>query len=80
MATVTVLWFAHLREQRGCEQESVATAAASLGALYDELAARHGIALPRRSVLPAVDEAFARWEAPLREGSTIAFLPPVSGG
>jgi molybdopterin synthase sulfur carrier subunit len=28
----------------------------------------------------AVDGAFARWEDAPRDGSEIAFIPPVSGG
>jgi molybdopterin synthase sulfur carrier subunit len=28
----------------------------------------------------AMDGAFCGWDAPVREGAEIAFIPPVSGG
>lgn len=80
MRKVTILWFAHLRDQRGCEREVVETAMTTLDALYDELAARHHISLPRKSVWPAVGDDLARWDAPVPADGVVAFLPPVSGG
>lgn len=77
---VTVLWFAQLRDQRGLDNECVETTATTLGGLYQELSERHGLALPRQSLAPALDDALAHWDDPLREGATVAFLPPVSGG
>lgn len=77
---LTVLWFAHLRDQRGLDREEVETAAATARELYRELGARYGLTLPERSVVPAIDEAMARWDDPLRDGTTVVFLPPVSGG
>ena len=80
MASITVLWFAHLREQRGCDEERVDSTAADLRGLYRELAARHGLTFPERSLVAARNEELAPWDAPLRDGDVIAFLPPVSGG
>ena len=77
---VTVLWFASLRDAVGQAQESVASGAADLGGLYEELAARHGLRWPRAQLRVAVDGAFAAWLQPLRAGSEIVFIPPVSGG
>jgi molybdopterin synthase sulfur carrier subunit len=45
-----------------------------------DLQRRHGFALPVERVRVAVDGAFARWEDPVRDGSEVAFIPPVSGG
>ena len=78
-AMVTVLYFASLRDAAGVEREEVATDG-DLRALYDALRARHGFALPRERLRVAVDGAFARWDAPVRDGSEVAFIPPVSGG
>jgi molybdopterin synthase sulfur carrier subunit len=36
--------------------------------------------LPRERLRVAVDGEFARWDQPVRAGSEIAFIPPVSGG
>ena len=80
MATVTLLYFASLRERTGLASESVTTAAADLAALYAEVQARHDITWPREHLRVAVDGEFARWGDVLAEGSEIAFIPPVSGG
>jgi len=80
MTEVTLLYFASLRDAAGMEQETVTTVAADLAALYAETAARHGFALPQARLRVAVDDAFTHWDAPLRAGSRVAFIPPVSGG
>jgi molybdopterin synthase sulfur carrier subunit len=77
--SVTVLYFASLRDAAGREREELPRPA-SLPALYDELRARHGFALPRERLRVAVDGEFAGWDAPVRDGAEIAFIPPVSGG
>ena len=77
--SVTVLYFASLRDAAGMAAETVETPA-SLPALYEALRARHGFALPREKLRVAVDGAFAPWDAPVRDGAEIAFIPPVSGG
>ena len=46
MITITIQYFALLREQRGLTEERLATAAATPAALYEELRARHGFSLP----------------------------------
>jgi molybdopterin synthase sulfur carrier subunit len=75
----TVLYFASLRDAAGVASEPVA-ADGTLGALYDALRARHGFALERGRLRVAVDGEFADWDAPVRAGSEVAFIPPVSGG
>jgi molybdopterin synthase sulfur carrier subunit len=77
---VTVLYFASLRDAAGLAVESVETAAPDLCGLYDELQARHGLPFPARQLRVAVDGGFAHWNDVPREGSEIAFIPPVSGG
>jgi molybdopterin synthase sulfur carrier subunit len=77
--SVTVLYFASLRDAAGVASEQVARPA-SLRALYDSLRERHGLPLAPERLRVAVDGAFCDWEAPVREGAEIAFIPPVSGG
>jgi len=79
MAKVTVLYFASLRDAAGVESETV-QAHGDLRALYDALRERHGFMLPVERLRVAVDGAFARWSDEAREGSEVAFIPPVSGG
>jgi len=80
MATVRLLYFASLREAAGRDEETVQSTAVDLAALYEETAARHGLLWPRERLRVAMDGAFARWDDALRDGSEVAFIPPVSGG
>ena len=80
MTRVSVLYFASLRDAAGVAGEAVDSDAADLAALYAQLRARHGFVLGRERLRVAVDAAFASWQEPLREGSEVAFIPPVSGG
>lgn len=79
MATVTVLYFASLRDTAGIERETL-DHSGDPASLYAQLQARHGFVLPRERLRVAIDGAFARWTDPLRDGAEIAFIPPVSGG
>lgn len=81
---VTVRYFASLREGVGREQEAVATAAATVGALRDELIARggaHARVLARgRAVRIALNQVMCDEDAALPAGAEVAFFPPVTGG
>ncbi len=81
---MTVLYFAWLRERIGLGREEVATAAATVAELVDELRARE----PRyaaafadvSAVRVAVDQTMADFSAPLAGAREVAFFPPVTGG
>jgi molybdopterin converting factor subunit 1 len=79
---VTVRLFARLREIAGTETlVRELPPGATAGSLWDDLARE----LPELSaygsaVSTAVNEEYARRDAPIAEGDEIAFLPPVSGG
>ncbi|VTU24565.1 MoaD/ThiS family protein [Variovorax sp. PBL-E5] len=81
---LTVRYFASVREALGIGSETLDTAAPDLGALRDELIARgepHASALARgRAVRMALDQVMSHEGAALREGSEVAFFPPVTGG
>ncbi|MDI9239353.1 molybdopterin converting factor subunit 1 [Lysobacter sp. LF1] len=79
MARVTVLYFASLRDAAGVASEAI-EADGTLRAVYESLRARHGFALSQERLRVAVDGAFARWDDAVRDGSEVAFIPPVSGG
>lgn len=76
----TVLYFAALREQAGCDSETISSAAATPAELYAELRLRHDFDLNQTQLRPAVNHAFGDWQQPLNHGDTVAFIPPVSGG
>lgn len=75
-----VLYFASLRDAAGRDAEQIESAHADARALYADLRARHGIALPAERVRIAINGEFAPWDRALADGDEIAFLPPVSGG
>ena len=77
---VRLLYFAALSEAAGMEAESIQTDAADLATLYAQVSARHGLGWPLSGLRVAVDGLFAQWGDPVREGSEIVFIPPVSGG
>ena len=82
--TVTVRYFASIREALGAGSEAVATQAANVGGLRDELIARGGAyaeALARgKAVRLALNQAMCEEAAALKDGDEIAFFPPVTGG
>jgi sulfur-carrier protein len=79
---LTILYFAHLADRTGTREESIELpAATTVAALKGALNARHQKlqgALDTCRV--AIDEEFADTEAHLKDGQTVAFIPPVSGG
>lgn len=77
---VTINYYAQLREQRGLGEEAVETTAATARDLYQALRSKHGLQLDPKHVRVAVNQQVASWDAPVRAGDRIAFLPPVSGG
>lgn len=80
MAKIHVQYFAILREQSRLTEETVATGATTVGALYEELRQRFGFTLPGARVRAAINDEFVAAEAPLRDGDRVVFIPPVAGG
>lgn len=80
MITVHLQYFALLREQRGRNDETVTTPAATPAALYEELRVRHGFTLSGDRVRAAVNDVFVAADAALHDGDRIVFIPPVAGG
>ena len=79
-ARVEVLYFAALRDAAGVASEHLETDAVDLSALYAELQAIRALPFAQHQLRVAVDGTFAGWGDAVRAGSTIAFIPPVSGG
>lgn len=83
-ATVTVRFFARLREQLDTDSltlpidntttvADVLTALAARGGVWQELDGE-------RPVMVAVNQAMAKTETPLKAQDEVAFFPPVTGG
>jgi molybdopterin converting factor small subunit len=80
MKSITVKYFAILREQRGEAEESLNTDAPDAQTLYEELQPQHGFTLPVDRLRAAANGEFQPWPAPLNEGDEVVFIPPVAGG
>jgi molybdopterin converting factor small subunit len=78
--TLQVQYFALLREQAGCAAETVHSAAQTPRALFAELRGRHGFTLPLELLKVAINGDFSDWDAPLKPGDAVVFIPPVAGG
>ena len=73
-------YFAVLREQAGRREEVLDSHAHTAAELYEELRARHGFHLSRAQLKVAVNAEFSDWNAALKHGDTVVFIPPVAGG
>ncbi len=78
--TIHLQYFAILREQAGCSNETVETEAADAGALYSELAERHGFTLDRLQIQMASGDVYRDQDLELEDGMRLTFIPPVAGG
>ena len=77
-----ILLFAHLREAIGTDRLSIdLPEGATVQDAVEALAKQHEIiALMGSRIAAAVDEQYRPRSSPLRDGCTIALIPPVSGG
>ena len=79
MAVIRIEYFAVLREHVGRAQEDLTTTASTVGELYAELDQRY-VFPPIGRVKVAVNDEFQDWNAPLRDGDLVVFIPAVAGG
>ena len=80
MKSIEVHYYAILRDQAGRRTERVDTDATTAADLFDELAARHGLALARDAMRVAINEEFGDWRHALESGDRVVFIPPGAGG
>ena len=82
--TLTLRYFAWLRERVGEPSETVVTGAATVADLVDELRGREEryarAFADLRSVRVAVDQELVDFTAPLGGVREVAFFPPMTGG
>ena len=80
MNTYRIQYFGLLAERRGLADETIASAATTPAAIYQEIVSRHPLGMAMRDLRAVVNDEFASWDQPLKDGDRIAFLPPMSGG
>lgn len=82
--TITVLYFAWLRERIGVPRESVETNALTVADLVAELRTReerYALAFSDlASVRVALDQELSEFDASLSGVREVAFFPPMTGG
>lgn len=84
--TITLLYFARLREVFGISSEKIAlpAGAATLNSVRNLLAARGGVwaieLAAGRAFRAAVNQSIAEGDTPVTGGDEVAFFPPVTGG
>ncbi|MDC6169628.1 MoaD/ThiS family protein [Paucibacter sp. XJ19-41] len=82
--SITVRYFASLREALGPVETVTWTQDLTLGRLRDQLLARgepHATALARgKSLRCALNQRLAQEDALIPDGAEVAFFPPVTGG
>lgn len=84
MPTITIKYFASIREAIGQGSERLDTPARTVAELRDALVARggaHAEVLARtRPVRAAVNQTLGDEQVALQDGAEVAFFPPVTGG
>lgn len=80
MITISIEYFAILREQRGLSKEQLSVDAETPLELYRQLRERHKFTLPEDRVRAAVNGEFVDSLSRLRDGDQVVFIPPVAGG
>lgn len=82
--TITILFFARLREELDTEQLTLpAQPGLTIGAILASLAERGGAWAQlqgKQPVMIAVNQAMAKLSTEVRAGDEVAFFPPVTGG
>ena len=84
MKTITIRYFASIREALGTGSESLQTAAETVGALREELMSRSAAAANAlaagKAVRMALNQDMCALDAVIQNGDEVAFFPPVTGG
>ena len=80
MVSISVRYFALLREQAGLETEKLSVACETYGELYSYLKDKYAFTIPLEMIQVAVNDEFSQLEKPLSENAQVVFIPPVAGG
>ena len=81
MITVTLQYFAQLREQAGRRRRAGEHGGGvAARALCGAAAHATGFSLSADALKVAVNAQFSDWSRPLRDGDVVVFIPPVAGG
>ena len=77
---ITIEYFALLREQRGCQTETVLTEVETAAELFEDMKAKYSFSLTRSNLRVAINKELRDWTNKLENNDVVVFLPPVAGG
>lgn len=82
MATINILYFAHLKERTGLSREELEIPAGmTVAGLKIRLVEQHpGLEPAMPTVIVSINQEFAQDEDPVPAGAEVGLFPPVSGG
>ncbi|USK36096.1 molybdopterin converting factor subunit 1 [Bacillus sp. F19] len=76
---IKILLFAHLQDEAGTPAIEIDKRGLTVHDLKQWLQDNHGLQ-GLSGVMTAVNESFANEDNVIKDGDTVAFIPPVSGG
>ena len=80
MKTVSVQYFAVLKDLTGISEEVIKTSSLIASDLFKEICSRYHFTMPINQLRVAINDDFCEWDTQLKEGDKVVFIPPVSGG
>lgn len=80
MKTVTIEYYAILREMTGKCQEQFSTSVNTIWELYQEVSLKYGFLLEHEQLRAAINDSFVDWQTDLNNNDVVVFIPPISGG
>lgn len=80
MKSVSVQYFALLREEAGKDLEEISVPCLTYGELYTHLREKYQFTLPLEMIQVAVNDEFSSLTSLITAGERIVFIPPVAGG
>ena len=76
---ITVLFFAHLQDQVGQEKVELDSGTITIAELKQRLMKEYNFS-SLEQVMFAINEEYAENDDLIKQGDTVALIPPVSGG
>lgn len=80
MITITIEYFAELREKSGKQSESIQLQHTDAKALYSSLKQKYGFHSDWQKLGIAINHEMASWDQFLQNNDVIVFIPKVAGG
>ncbi len=80
MKTVSIQYFAMLREKSGKSKEEYQTESLTYADLYRELNELYNFDLPLSMIQVAINDEYSNVERNLNDGDRVVYIPPVAGG